>query len=45
VGNYPQKYMELKCGHRYHKQCFESFFMRENICSFCELELKVPDLL
>jgi hypothetical protein len=37
--------MELKCGHRYYKQCLEVFFMREIICSFCELELKLSDVL
>ena len=40
-----QKYMQLKCGHRYHKHCLEVFFMRENICSHCEELQMLPDLI
>jgi len=45
VGSQPQKYMELKCKHRYHMQCLEVWFMRENICAVCEAEVKLPDVI
>ena len=45
LGTQPQKYLELKCKHRYHMQCLEVWFMRENICSVCEHEVLLPDVI
>lgn len=45
LGTQPSKYMELKCKHRCHMQCLEVWFMRENICPTCEMEVKLPDVI